>query len=216
MIIDESRKSCVFLNPKTGTNTLSEIFKDAGFDHTHEHPNYEKLENYLGYTLHCFCRDPVDRFLSCLNYEYQTRQTLVSYLVSNRLGLKIPYISSNKFIEKHMDKVYKISPAAILDDHENIQAYFEDQMSFISKIIFMKQEYWLAPESMNIYKYEDFDNNVNLLCGKFDFVPDEIPVLNPTTRIYTRESLDPGEVDVIKKYFKSDYDLLESRGIIYD
>ena len=83
MIMDESRKSCVFLNPKTGTNTLSEIFKDAGFDHTHEHPNYEKLENYQGYTLHCFCRDPVDRFLSCLNYEYQTRQTLVSYLVSN-------------------------------------------------------------------------------------------------------------------------------------
>ena len=204
------------MNPKTGTNTISKIFKEEGFEHTHEHPNYEKLLNYDDYTLHCFCRDPVDRFLSCLNYEYQQRQTLVSYLISNHLGLKIPYITSNKFIEKQIESVYKISPADVLDDHDNIMEYFEGQMSFVSKIIFLKQEHWLKPEHMNIYKYEKFDENVKLLCSKFDFVPDEIPVLNQSTHIHTRESLDQNEIDVIKKFFKSDYDLLESRGIIYE
>jgi hypothetical protein len=216
MIIDEQRKACVFLNPKTGTHCLSKLFKYEGFEHEHDHPNYEKLSNYEEYTLHCFCRNPLDRFLSCLNFEYQLRGMLLSYLISNHLNLKIPYITSHKFIEKQLDEVYKISPAQILEDHKNIIKYFDGHMSFVSRMIFIKQEHWLKPESMNIYQYENFDESVTLLCGKFGFIPDEIPVLNKTKRIHTRENLSKNEIDIIKEFFKSDYDFFESRGINYD
>lgn len=71
MILDKEKRIAIFLNPKTGTTTLLEVFKKESFsvyDHGHENLNeaeskYGSLEMYRKF---CFYRDPLDRARSIL------------------------------------------------------------------------------------------------------------------------------------------------------
>lgn len=71
MILDKEKQIAIFLNPKTGSTTLLELFKKESFNiFDHGHENLSQAESKYGtletYSKFCFYRDPLDRARSIL------------------------------------------------------------------------------------------------------------------------------------------------------
>jgi hypothetical protein len=132
VIICKERQIGIFLVPKTGTTTLYSLFRNIPVFHKdHSHTNFLQsrnnvdIPNFDSYKFYAFYRDPIERFVSC---------------VDETLKLRNVDITISKFISDCKDRMHILSvgymPQTYWFDHEiNLTlldyAKYEENVKFL-------------------------------------------------------------------------------------
>jgi hypothetical protein len=116
MIYCKERKLGIFMNPKTGSHTISKTFKNISVTkNTRDHSNYvmaldyAELPDFNTFKFYCFYRDPIDRFNSGFKFykRYAYAHCLRTFFSSELMTESMKQISKAKYDKLlHMNKKY--------------------------------------------------------------------------------------------------------------
>ena len=192
MLVHEAKKIIVFLNPKTGTTTLCDIFKQ--YKSGYQHCKYKNIPNFNGYKIFGFHRDPVDRFISAHNYLIKTYKVIDP-------TKNTEYTSNITVAELIETLVSGISgpvwPSRVLD--------WQD--------LFLDQTNWLN-SNVELLNYHDFENECRKLMNIFDIdLNYNIPITNNSENKIIPTDI---EKNLIQSFYKKDYDFFSNSGIYYN
>lgn len=203
MILCHNRKFAVLHNPKTGSVTVSHVFRNQTLDENkHDHVVYSNPD----YRLFSFFRDPVERYISAFNYIKRLHYSaieLLHYFYGEKISCAkvMPY---DEFTEDQKNKIDNVSPIQYFDH-------------FVAKkcggIPFAFQTYWLDRPNMTLLDYRNFDMELTRLCKEFDFEPDLIPRMNESRSRHKVSDLIEDEYNKIANFYQQDYDFLRKSKI---
>ena len=188
MIIHETKKIIVLLNPKTGTTTLYDIFKR--YKSGHRHCQYKNVPNFKNYKIFGFYRDPVDRFVSTHNYLIKTYKTLET-------------TKNTEWYKKYTNDI-------------TIAELIETLVSGIGGPVldlFLHQTNWLN-SNVELLNYHDFENQCKRLMNIFEIdLNRNIPITNNSVNKIIPTDI---EKNLIQSFYKKDYDFFSNNGIYYN
>lgn len=229
MIISKDQKILFLGVPKTGTKSISKVIEPYGTKLL-EHGNYfrsifygirniENFDHLKIQRVYVFWRDPVERFISGVNFtrSKSITETLIRnypYLFGpTKLDLS-PYESPHISPLSKNDPSLKI-PKEIVDIcYEFAQTITPEKMFkckplLMNNMIFRKQAFWHIPKPKGEFIVLDFANfEENLKRVAIDFgAPSNviIPRINESDHITT--SLSPDLEAAVKQYYAEDYTL---------
>ncbi len=225
MFIFPKKKIAILLNAKTGTTVLSQLirrdFKEEFLHSPGVHITIENLlklhEHWLenhnlldieNYTVYCFYRDPIDRFISA--YGYIIRQMNFRPL---NIWLWNPIFGVD--INKTVDDV---TPTHIIDLMFTMSLEpKEDSGKFhnIIEIAFTNQIYMIKNEKIkiNLLNFHDYESEIHRLwkiLGK-EFKGD-IPIMNKG-HLDSKNILTEEDKYLLNKYYAQDYEYLKNVNI---
>lgn len=237
MLLCEKRKLGVFLNPKTGTQTIHKIFMDAALTTSRQtHSNYTfaaekyRIVDFDKYKFFCFYRDPVSRFESAVKFLKRDRYLylLLNFAPREILADAIRQIRTKK-IEKSLDVNLKY-PEEYLWLSEEIKDYLEslpyeffhnmipetvDYDTGSLTTILAHQKHWLDHDIDIVYlNFSDYENELRKLLSYFELSIEEIPHRNATIKIDSEWSFSQEEIELTRNIYKRDYDFLSSKGLL--
>lgn len=221
MIVSIQKGFCIFLNPKTGTTTLYDIFKDKPYvDYAvQDHLDYRDLKvkypDADNIALYAFYRNPVDRFISAYSFAMENRSFILASRMYNYYidPEHVNAFNTNTGLnDEQMDRVRALSIKEIFTHKD-----FKLIMSLLFDIspVFLPQVNWLDYEGMNLLNFEHFEDEVKKLLTLYDdsdIVP-EIPKLNAVEPAY--RNLTQEETDLIKSLYERDYQFFASKNITF-
>ena len=223
MIISNDLKSVYLSAPKTGSRTANAILKNYGTivgDHLTATEtlmacgrkikdfNYQTVEN-----IYVFWRDPVDRFISAVNFLRANRPVIIitknpewfrefdcsKLITTSNTGHQT--FDYSLLTPEMCAAVKAITPEQIFDAH--IDAKMNNPNA--SYAFLDKQSKWIQ-EGLNILDYADFDANMRIVMDSFGVPANTaIPVLNSSESLTT--SLSPKLEAKVKAYYAEDYQL---------
>ena len=188
MLIHKAKKIIVLLNPKTGTSTLYDIFKQ--YRSGYWHCQYKNIPNSKDYKIFGFHRDPVDRFISAHSYLIEEYKVLEP---TKRTEWYKKYTNNITIAELIKTLVSGIK-GPVLD-------------------LFEPQTNWLN-SNVELLNYHDFENECKKLMNIFDIDLDQIiPVKNNS-----KNKIIPTDIEknLIQSFYKKDYDFFSNSGIYYN
>ena len=239
MIYCAERKIGVFCNPKTGSSSLFEAFKNVNVTlKKHTHINYTtavdayQLPDFDKYKFFCFYRDPVSRFNSA--FKYLKRETF---------GIALTKFSTNEeFIKAHKQIQKKIYDDYLFANKYYPGRYFwlSDETRAILESITLDQVLDFVPEpgvvpnitdgntglsfqktwfdhdiDITYLNFANFDNELRKLLLFFDTTLDTVPYVNETIRLDTDVPFTAEERNLIMQKYQIDYDFFASKGITF-
>lgn len=224
MIVSNDKKYFFIANPKTGTRTALDVLKSHGIylaDHPHvsaaigmfqmKDPtfDYHAIEK-----IYVFWRDPVDRFISAVNFLRSARGG-PELLRRNRewfpdVEIKDPVIpirgsgiTKIEMTDAILEMLAAITPEQIFNDEmERVSPPHNKQIFHVLQ----KQGLWLTgSDKMVILDYANFEHNLKLVASDFgiDCANLIVPVLNKSTQLTT--SLSPELEARVQEYYFKDY-----------
>lgn len=237
MLYCEKRKLAVFLNPKTGTQTIHKIFEEAGltdkpqnhYNYTHAHEKYN-LDDFKNYKFFCFYRDPVSRFESAIKFLKRDRYLyLLLQLAPNEIiteairqvrarKIKDSLDLNKKYLEEYNWLSQEIRNYIEALDLNLFLKLIPQEIIFDSEgaeVILAHQKHWLDHDIDIMYlKFSDYENELRKLLSYFELNIEYIPRRNKTIKIDSESSFSKNEVDLIKEIYSSDYEFLSSKGLL--
>jgi hypothetical protein len=259
MIYCSDRKIAIFYNPKTGTRTINEIFKNhipvtlrtpAHANYTIAKESYD-VSDFDSYKFYTFYRDPVKRFDSAYKFykrfmfqnafvtffddEHwrQAEQQLMKekfdrFMPMNRKDYNIlSQVARNEYFwlsEELRNKIESITVEKLLEKftYEFINSSPSPDDVLVKKVfqktpgLFLNQRFWCHHNiDMELLDFADFDNQLKMICSKFGYSLNEVPVLNGYIPVENDHILTQDEVEMIKHYYKLDYEFFASKGITF-
>lgn len=222
MIVSKENNICIFLNPKTGTTTLCDIFKDKSYVDflIHEHLDYtdykKKYPDLDNMNLYSFYRNPVDRFISAYSYALDTSTCLAAsriytyYINPSHLNA---FNTHEELTESQLEEVKSLSIKDILT-HKSVKSILR-LLSDVTPGLFFPQVTWLDYEGINLLDFNNFEHEVKkllTLCNEPDIVT-EIPRLNNVSPVYT--NITEEEISLIQTLYEKDYEFFSSKNITF-
>lgn len=207
MLLCKTRKIGVFFPPKTGSSTISELFKGVNLDvNSHHHKRDPEVSDPENYTFYGFYRDPIERYLSGLNYTKRLNYGMLEIL---------------QFFYSERISCARNPSYADLTDEQKFMIDSLHPMEYFRKfvktqnagIVFGNQINWLGKFDVNLLDFRDFENQVKFLCEQFDMKIDTVPKINESKAKHKVSELSASDIQELKDFYAVDYDFFESRGI---
>lgn len=223
MIVSNDLKSIYIAAPKSGSRTAEFLLKDYGTfvgDHLTatqtlsaaqreiEGFDYKTVENFF-----VFWRDPIDKFLSAVNFlrskrpshvllknpEWFTQFDYSQYIKTTNTGLKIFDIAG--LSPELKAAVEAITPEQLLDAHIEAKRTGVGE----SYMVLDKQSHWIQP-GLNVLDYANFDTNMRTVMDAFGVPANkEIPVMNTSDKLTTTLTT---ELEIkVREYYAEDFEL---------
>lgn len=222
MIVSIDKKFCIFLNPKTGTTTLCDIFENKPYVDfaIHEHMDYTdfiaKYPTEKDIVLYSFYRNPVDRFISAYSYALNSPACLAAsriythYINSAHLN---PFNTSATLTQEQLEEVKALSLKDIFT-HQNAKSILR-LLSDVTPGLFLPQVAWLDYEGINLLNFDCFEDEVKkiLTLAQDSDILHQIPKLNAVDPVYT--SVTEEEAELIKSMYQKDYEFFLSKNITF-
>ena len=239
MIYCTERKIGIFFNPKTGSSSLFESFKNINTTlKKHTHINYTtalnaySLPDFDKYKFFCFYRDPVSRFNSA--FKYFKRETFAIALVK--------FATNEEWLKAHQQIQKKIYDDYLFEHKYYPGRYFwlSDETRSILESITLEQVLDLVPEpgvvpniregntglsfqktwfdhniDITYLNFADYDNELRKLLSFFDVTIDTVPHINETISLETDVPFTTEQRNLIMQKYQTDYDFFASKGITF-
>jgi hypothetical protein len=207
MIVFDSAKAVLLLNPKTGTRSAVDYFRwiqlhggpvrvvNGG------HITYQEVYLALGddgYPVFSFYRCPVERFMSAYNY-----------IVSEWHLIWGNYPISPEIMAKAQAEIQELTPEDILDVMVRVE---RGPVMDLSRL----QTKWLVPK-VQLLDFRDFDAELVRLATSMGLDPPaHVPHNNKGVTKFCADDLSPETIDRIKQHYAQDYEFFASRGITFN
>lgn len=208
MILCKKRKIGVLFNPKTGSSTLSKLFETAKLD-INRHDHNCDLTGLEDYTLFAFYREPVERYMSGLNYIKRLSDLtieLLHYFYSEPISCA-KFVTYNTLTDRQKKMIDDINP----------MHYFDE---FVKRnnggIVFRDQRYYLDAPNIIPLDFRDFDNQVKYVCGLFDINVETVPRINERRANHKVSDLTENDKSKIRAFYQADYDYFKSKSIVFN
>jgi len=206
MIVFNSSKAVLLLNPKTGTRSTIDYFQKPKF-HGHArvvhggHAPYREVVPALGegeYEFLSFYRCPVERFVSVCNFIVgEWHYIWGNYPISPDIMAKAQAEIRELTMENLLDLLIRVKRGPVLD-------------------LARPQTEWFAPE-IKLLDFRDFDAELIRLATSLGVdAPTEIPRRNESVPKFCADDLPPEFIDRIKQHYAPDYDFFASRGVTFN
>lgn len=205
MIVCNTRKISIVLNPKTGTTSLINIFKNLQVDECLH--NHKIVDKDIDHQIFSFYRDPVDRFLSSVRY-YKRRfyVNLIHAVYGNKIKLSCltstPYDQLSENLKEAIENITigQLVNSNLLDSNE---------------LFFKPQLQWVDHPNIVLFNYHNYNVEVKRLMSHFDYYSFDIPKLNESIKIPKYDQIDNDTIKKIKTLYKEDYKFFASKGITF-
>lgn len=196
-IIDFNKKYIFISNMKTGSTAINMFFEQFNPDIIFnknisegglgKHANYIKIQKYLekrkfnidDFYIFFFIREPVSRLISCFNYETLNRTK----------DLKMWYNYEWKNTQKDFEKYIKIK---------------SQHFKTVNEMIY--DENGKIPKNIHIFKYEDFDQNLNNILKTLNLKPEKKILKANVSKIKTKFIISEEMKHKIYNMYKIDAD----------
>jgi len=219
MIYSAEKSVAVFLNPKTGTNSLIDCFQNTAFtfdtcahNHmTHDHFTKKYSSELTNTKMFCFYRDPVERMLSMWNYVRTTPGHLVKmlhYFYGNQF--KISHLNRDPFQTLSLEIQDALAGIKIIDF---LESNFKEKVSPNWPLLY-PQRNWLDFDNIELLSYDDFDMGVTSIAEQLGISEYTLNKLNTKKIIPNDPVITQEEIDYIKLYSEEDYDFFQSKNIL--
>lgn len=206
MIVSDSARAVLLLNPKTGTRSAVEYFVQPFFHGlvrvTHGgHAPHEEVSRALGnsdYQFFAFYRCPVERFVSACNF-----------IVSEWHCIWGNYPISPETMAKAQAEIRELTPEDILDALIRLK---RGPVLDLARV----QTMWFTPD-IKLLDFRDFDAELIRLVTSWGLdAPTEVLRINESPPKFCVDDLSPEFIERIKQYYAPDYDFFASRGITFN
>jgi len=218
MIHDADKKLLLLLPPKTGSQTLRDLFKSCyGNDiptYFYNHIRYHHITNILTdinldkYTIYAFYRDPISRFMSTFKYLQSEIKNSMELVARGGPDTELKRIYTALCDENITRDITSIS----IDDVINIieKPPLKTIMTFfLPQILYLRY-------NVTLLDFEDFENNTKMLLNLFGLNNNiTIPKLNVTNSSDHLTDLTEAQVAKIKELYAIDYAFFKSRNITF-
>jgi len=221
MIISNDSKSIFIANPKTGTITAHTLLKDYGITvgaHTdlsaaimrvkakNINFNYKLIEN-----AYVFWRDPVERFISGVNYlrTKAVEQIMIRnpewFPAFSYLNLRDNPPNPGEILPRIQVTQEMEAVAASITPEKMFESHISNKTTnaTLSYLLLEKQSMWIS-NNMIVLSYANFDENMRIVMDSFG-VPNntEIPRKNVSEKLTTSLS---SELEArVREYYAEDY-----------
>jgi hypothetical protein len=175
---------------------------------SHLHKIKIDAEDPENYRFYAFYRDPVERYLSALNYIKRLSDPMMTML-HYFYGVKIScakILTRETLSDEQRQMINDVSPGEYL-------THFVKRSC--GGLPFSQQTPWLDKPNMTLLDYRDFDNQARFVCSLFDVTVGQVPRLNVGLPIHHVSDLSDSEIAQIKEFYKTDYDFLANKGIYF-
>ena len=223
MIVSNDLKSIYLANPKTGSRTAEELLKDYGTiagQHLTATETMAKIKPQLPdfdyktvENIYVFWRDPVDRFISGINFLRANRPWMIlqknpewftNFDYSNLIT--ITNTGTQRFNSAGISDELKNAVKAITPEQLfNAEINSKENNPSSAYMVMEKQSRWIWP-GLNILNYSNFDTNTRTVMNSFG-VPSstQIPRNNVSEKLTTSLS---SELEArVREYYAEDYAL---------
>lgn len=225
MLLSLNKKLLFLAVPKTGSRSVVNLLRPNALSlktiYDTDHLTYTKCrenveQNSVDFnmsdieTVYLFYRDPVDRFISAVNYIRTIKNTTNTHLLRKKAswfpGIDYSwYINANGVKPLPEDLLAAVNSMASTITPEQI---FADE-EIMSMVFFKPQYHWhtdVPPSKLSVLNFSNFEQNVRTLATQFGLAEDvAIPRLNESNKITT--SLSPEFEAEIRAYYAADYAL---------
>lgn len=206
MIRCDKTKTIIFLNPKTGTESLVETFKQipgVKTEHVHRYP-YDFKSLQRKYSCYAFGRNPIDRYYSCLIYSKRGPGFIEWFLnYFYNLDYKLYTFKDYYSLPPELkEKIEKISLEEIMYSN-----YCKDKNVWIDQKSFLNYN-WIS-----IKNFYNFDDEVKSILKRFNLNTEiEIKKCNQTIKLPT-DKLSKEIVKHAQKLYADDFEILDKANI---
>ena len=219
MIISSEKKIGVFLVPRTGTFSLSTLFRQSGLNLDLLHHGHQSLNalrenppcDLTGFRYFSFYRDPYDRAISVVNYLRRGRQCAKFYHAFYGDSVRISCADRKTYYELS-DELRALNDAIPMIDVFRKFRWFFDNGAYGRT-----HKKWLDYPEVEPLNFHDYDNELNRLLREFDLNPAQInkPKMNSSISIPELDVLSDSEQQEIRNFLAEDYEFLASKGISF-
>jgi hypothetical protein len=214
----------VFLVPKTGTSSLTQLFrriqKEAEISFcVHAHGtwhNFEKMDgeispDIMSYRKFAFYREPVDRIISIVNYLRRSRQLAKFYhaFYGDKYPISCSYRGDYTTLSPKMKKMNDAIPL--------MEAFHKFRWFFERGAYGRLQMEWLDCPGLELLNFHDYHNELGKLLIALNLDPEKVVREKVNQSIYIPEldTLTAEETAELREYAKEDYEFFASKGITF-
>lgn len=190
MIFHKEKKLCMFLPPKTGTQTARAFLLGAGWhiiSPQHEAPEFHlaKYPNLTGYKSYVYLRNPLDRFVSGVLF---LKQNAVSryfkqFLEMRGIDTPLEYLTYEQFLD-------------VLEETNNQFAK-----------IFSPQVTWMTHPNTEVLDFDNYEAEIRRIS---DDHTSPLITYNKSTD-FGRSVVTQKVIDFVRQYYAADYALAKDR-----
>lgn len=223
MILSKEKRVVMFQVPRTGTNTLTRMFRNTGIKLdvcNEEHFGYRDIfnspeyaaemgiTNPTDYTYYSFYRDPLDRCISVVNYLRRGKQCAKFFHAFYGDDFPISCAYRKPYAEWTDEMRQMCDSVPLIEVFRKFRWFFE------RGVYGKTQKRWLDGPVIPM-NFDDYDNEVRRILVKFgiDPVGVTIPHINPSVYLPEYDELNDADRAELMEFLKEDYDFLEAKGI---
>lgn len=181
-------KKCLFIHiPKTGGVSVSEvIYGNFGVGHRSIKWSKVHLRNMKGYYVFTIVREPVDRFISAVNYLLEEGNNY-EHSAWKELYFR-DHFSLNRLVENSLSRL------------------MESDIHFKSQTSFLLNDGELDQDINNVFRFEDFRSVDDMLLKKFGKRTKHVNVTK--NKKFSLSDLSEESLSILKSAYCLDYKLL--------
>lgn len=226
MIMSKKRGVVMFQVPRTGTNTLTTMFRKTGAvldicDETHfgyrdiiTGPEYAVelgIVNPADFTYYSFYRNPLDRCISVVNYLRRGKQCAKFFhaFYGDDFPMSCAY---RKPYSEWTDEMRQMC-----DSVPFIEVFRKFRWFFERGVYGKTQKRWLDGPVIPL-NFDDYDNEIRRVLVAFGINPVGvmIPHINPSVYLPEYDELNDTDRAELMEFLAEDYEFLESKGISFN
>ncbi len=190
MIFHKEKKLCMFLPPKTGTQTARAFLKNVDWNIVapeHEAPKFylDKYPNLAGYKSYVYLRNPLDRFVSGILF---LKQNTVSryfkqFLESRSIDVSVEHLTYEQFLD-----------------------VFEETNNRFANIL-NPQTFWMTHPNTEVLDFDNYEAEIRRISGDYT---NPLVVQNKSTD-FGRSVVTQKVIDFVRQHYAADYALAKDR-----
>lgn len=191
MLFHKENKLCMFLPPKTGTQTARAFLKNAGWhgvspDHSYPETHLAKYPNLSTYKHHVFLRNPLDRFVSTIVFLKQHENTIGHFkkvIDANQIGTTVEAFTYDQFV----------------DLFDTFNTRFEMMLE--------PQSRWATLPSTEILDFDNYEAEIRRISGDYT---NPVIIKNKSTD-FGKSVVTQKVIDFVRQHYAADYALAKDR-----
>lgn len=191
MIFNKEKKLCMFLPPKTGTQTAKVFLKNVGWhvvmpEHSYPETHLAKYPNLSDYKCHIFLRNPLDRF------------------VSNVLFLK-QHKNGGRIFQKILDENQISTTLEAFTYEQFIDLFTTIKNNF--EMMLDPQSRWATLPGTEVLDFDNYEAEIRRISEDYT---NPLVVQNKSTD-FGRSVVTQKVVDFVRQHYAADYALAKDR-----
>lgn len=190
MIFHKEKKLCMFLPPKTGTQTARIFLKNVGWNIVapeHQVPEscLVKYPNLIEYKSYVYLRNPLDRFVSGILFLKQNTASryFKQLLESRSIDVSVEHITYEQFLD-----------------------VFEETNNKFANI-FNPQTFWMTHPNTEVLDFDNYEAEIRRISGDYT---NPVIIKNKSTD-FGRSVVTQKVIDFVRQHYAADYALAKDR-----